>query len=425
MAATTLSAVDKILASAFESAGFAEDDIFESKGFIPTGNLAFDYVLGGSGLPRGRTAEFYGLSQSAKTSAACTIATEAQRMGLLVCYFDYEQALDERYLNAMGVKTRDKSLFRAFPAGSLEAGCDVAVDLARTGEVGLMVFDSVPAMVPRSSAEDDKDSRTLAMERARLLGNFLSKLNPILARTGSTVIFINHIRDVIETGPTRPGMPKRTTTPGGSALKFYSSVRVKFGVVKQFNSEQADPLTGGVIKVAHSILTKVEVTKNKVAAPFKSAELYVELGRGFSNAYSAIQVLIGNGVVRKNGSFFVFPEDLYHPSMTQGTKGPTVQGMNNILNLASDPEWLDRLSRRAVASLPREEIVLSTPDVETDGEDPIQNSDDDVLSAEDELPTAPLSPQLQPASKPVLRTSFSSGSRGDLQPGMAVMDLTK
>lgn len=385
--------LDKIFANAFKDAGFSESDVWSDKGYISTGNLAFDYILGGQGLPCGRSAEFYGNSQSGKTTAACEAAVQAQKLGKLVVYFDYEQALDKPYLEAMGVNIHDRSLFRAFPPGSLEHGCDVAVQLARTGRVGLMIFDSVPAMVPRSSAEEDKDSRTLAMERARLLGNFLSKLNPILARTGTTAIFINHIRDVIETGPTRPGMPKRTTTPGGSALKFYTSIRVKFAVISNFKSEKIDPLTGEIIKVPHSVLTRVEVTKNKVAAPYQSASLYLELGTGFSQGYSAIQALLGNKVVKKNGAFFYFPEDLYHPSMTQSPKGASIQGLQNILDLASDPEWCDRLVRRAISSLPAGRVLVALPDIENDGEEPLRNGDDDVLLAEDELPVDP-----QPAS---------------------------
>jgi recombination protein RecA len=401
--------LDKILGDAFKEAGFSEADVWADKGFISTGNLAFDYVLGGQGLPCGRSAEFYGLSQSGKTTAACEVAVQAQKQGKLVVYFDYEQALDKPYLQAMGVNITDRSLFRAFPPGSLEHGCEVAVDLARTGRVGLMIFDSVPAMVPRSSAEEDKDSRTLAMERARLLGNFLSKLNPILARTGTTAIFINHIRDVIETGPTRPGMPKRTTTPGGSALKFYTSIRVKFAVTKNFKSERSDPLTGEVISVPHSVLTRVEVTKNKVAAPYQFASLYLELGTGFSQGYSAVQALLGNKVIKKNGAFFYFPEGLYHPSMTQSPKGASVQGLQNVLNLASDPEWCAKLAAWAIKSLPATRVLVSLPDLEEGGEEPVPTGDEALL-AEEELPVdvVPVA-AAQPSSQPVARPALARG----------------
>lgn len=353
---------DEIVEKAYEEAGLTEEDVLGDKGFIPSGNLALDFILGGQGFPRGRSVELYGLSQSGKTTTAAMIAVQAQRMGQRVFYLDFEQALDEPYLQALGVNTRDRKLFVPFPAGSLEHGAEVATQVARTGEVGLIVFDSVAAMTPRSSAEDDKDSRTLAMERARLLGNLLSKLNPILARTGTCAVFINHIRDVIETGPTRPGMPKRTTTPGGTALKFYSSVRVKFTVVKTLKADRVDPLTGEKISDAHSVLSRAEVTKNKLAAPYQSAELYLELGRGFNNTYSAMQVLVGNKIVKKSGAFYFFPDDLYHPNMSQGAKGPSMQGMQSVLDLAETfPNWSGALVARAVAALPSEKVTVSLP----------------------------------------------------------------
>jgi protein RecA len=367
--------LDDILAKAYEDAGLDENDVFGDKGFISSGNLALDFILGGQGFPRGRSVELYGLSQTGKTTTAAMAAVQAQLLGLRVLYLDFEQALDEPYLNALGVNTRDRRLFVPFPASSLEHGAEVATQVARTGEVGLIVFDSVAAMTPRSSAEEDKDSRTLAMERARLLGNLLSKLNPILARTGTCAIFINHLRDVIETSPVRPGMPKRTTTPGGTALKFYSSVRVKFTIVKTLKAERIDPLTSEKISEPHSVLSRAEVTKNKIAPPFQTAELYLELGLGFNNTYSAMQVLIGNKVVKKAGAFYQFPQELYHPNMTTGSKGPSVQGLQSVLDIADTfPEWEQLLVDRAVSMLPRVKVTVSLPVIETDGEAPEEDS---------------------------------------------------
>lgn len=375
--------LDDILEKAYAEAGLVEDDILGDKGFISSGNLALDFILGGQGFPRGRSVELYGLSQSGKTTTAAMVAAQAQKMGLRVLYLDFEQALDEPYLNSLGVNTRDRRLFVPFPAGSLEHGAEVATQVARTGEVGLIVFDSVAAMTPRSSVDEDKDSRTLAMERARLLGNLLSKLNPILARTGTCAIFINHIRDVIETSPVRPGMPKRTTTPGGTALKFYSSVRVKFSVVKTWKAEREDPLTGEKISDAHSVTSKAEVTKNKLAAPFQTAELYLVLGKGFNQTWSAVQVLVGNKVIKKSGAYFQFPQDLYHPNMTTGAKGPSMQGLQSVLDLAETfPEWGELLVSRAIAALPSEKVTLALPDLESGGEAPPRLDEDIVVSDE-------------------------------------------
>lgn len=389
--------LDDILEKAYAEAGIDESDVLSVKGYIPSGNLALDYILGGQGFPLGRSVELFGLSQAGKTTAAAMAAAQAQRLGMRVLYLDFEQALDEPYLNALGVNTRDRRLFVPFPAGSLEHGAEVATQAARTGEVGLIVIDSVAAMTPRSSAEEDKDSRTLAMERARLLGNLLAKLNPILARTGTCAIFINHIRDVIETGPVRPGMPKRTTTPGGTALKFYSSVRVQFTVVKKWKAERVDPLTGEKITDAHAVTSKAEVTKNKLAPPYQSAELYLELGKGFSQPWSAMQVLVGNKVVKKAGAYFQFPQDLYHVNMTTGAKGPSLQGLQSVLDLAETfPEWGAQLVARAVAALPSEKITIALPDLDSGGELPIPSDEDIVVASEthvvdpaDDLPPTP------------------------------------
>jgi recombination protein RecA len=391
--------LDDILEEAFAETGLAEEDVFADKGYISSGNFALDYKLGGQGFPRGRSVELYGLSQSGKTTTAAQIAACAQAQGLRVFYLDFEQALDEPYLNALGVDTRDRRLFVPFPASSLEHGAEVATRVARTGEVGLIVFDSVAAMTPKSSVEEDKDSRTLAMERARLMGNLLSKLNPICARTGTCAVFINHLRDVIETGPTRPGMPKRTTTPGGTALKFYASVRVQFTVVKKLKAERVDGLSGEKVQDAHSVLVRAEVTKNKLAAPYQAAELYLELGRGFNSAWSAMQALVGNKVVKKSGAYFYFPDDLYHPSMTQGAKRPSVQGLQAVLDLAAGfPEWEKMLVARAVAALPREQVVVSKPVVDLGSVDQPEDSPvADEVTAEDtlkdpeiDLPPAPV-----------------------------------
>ena len=339
--------LDEIIAAAYTEEGLTEQDILGDAGAVSSGNLALDHILGVGGFPRGRSIELSGNSQTGKTTVACAVIAGAQRNGEKVVYVDFEQALDEPYLNALGVQTRDPEdpnrfhpLFKPYPAASLEQGMEVAGDAVRSGEVGVIVFDSVAAMTPRKSVEAYSDTRTLAMERARVLGNALASLNPNLARTKTTAIFINHIRDVIETSPTRPGTPRRTTTPGGTSLKFYASVRCEFAVVKTFKHERFDVLTGEKIDEPHAVLVKVKVTKNKLAPPFQSAELYLELGKGFSNPYSAMSVLVGNKVVRKAGAYYYFPDSIYHPQMKSGDKGPSMQGIQSVLDLAElDAAW--------------------------------------------------------------------------------------
>jgi len=241
-----------------------------------------------------------------------------------------------------------------------------------------------------------------AAERARVLGYALSSLNPNLARTKTTAIFINHIRDVIETGPTRPGMPKRTTTVGGSALKFYASVRAEFTTsfpgAKTFKHERFDVLTGEKVDEPYAVLVKVKVTKNKLAPPFQSAVLYLELGKGFSNPYSAMSVLVGNKAIKKAGAYYYFPDSLYHPQMKSGDKGPSMQGLQSVLDLAEmDAAWGASLAdaARLVLAEHREQAPPAVPEpIESDHDEPVSRPESaaEALSLEESStdPPAPV-----------------------------------
>lgn len=383
---------------AYEEEGLSYEDVISDKGFIPTGNLALDFVLGG-GIARGRIAELYGLSQSGKTTTAAQCAAQAMKMGLPVLYVDFEQALDKLYLRSLGVDVDNRELFLPYPAASLEQGMSVASQAIRTGKLGLAIFDSVAAMAPRKLVEEDGESRTTAMERARLLQNELSKMISFLSKTGTAAIFINHERDVIETGPTRPGMPKRTTTPGGSGLKFYSSQRVQFKIVKQFKGERKDPLTGEKINETHSVMSQALVTKNKVGKPMQAAQLYLVLGQGFSNAHAAMMVLEANKVVRKSGAFWYFPDDLYHPQMKSGDKGAQLQGLGAVLALADfDPEWAEKLANRA-----RVELKLDIKDLQ-----PVLVDDPEGEGHEPDVAEEPVDPEDAPVTAPLPKPSAVS-----------------
>lgn len=298
-----------------------------------------------------------------------------------------------------------------------------ASEAIRTGEVSLAVFDSVAAMTPRKIVEENTESRTTAMERARLLGNELSKLNPVCAKTGCAAVFINHERDVIETGPTRPGMPKRTTTPGGSGLKYYSSQRVQFKIIKSFKGERVDPLTGEKINEVHSVLSQATVTKNKLTRPMQVAKLYLVLGEGFSDAHAAMMVLEANNVVKKGAAgVYVFPEDVANTdNMKQTDKGWTFQGLGNVLTLASVfPEWGEKLTNRARQQLGMVEEVKTSLVDDPDGSgspELIQDSSEDYS---DEVPITDADvPKPASASEPVAAVATAAPARGPA-PGSAL-----
>lgn len=436
--------LDTILDKAYADEGLTREDITAHQGYISTGNLALDFVLGG-GIARGRIAELFGLSQSGKTTTAVQVCAQAMALGEHVLYVDFEQALDVEYMASLGVDV-ESPLFHPIPAANLEDGMRHASEAIRTGEVALAVFDSVAAMTPKKIVEENTESRTTAMERARLLGNELGKLNPICARTGCAAIFINHERDVIETGTVRPGMPKRTTTPGGSGLKYYSSQRVQFKIVKTFKGERTDPLTGEKINEAHSVMSQATVTKNKLTRPMQVAQLYLVLGEGFSDAHAAMMVLEANKVVRKgNAGVFTFPEELYNPSMKSTDKGYTIQGLGNVLALASGmPDWGAQLSDRARQALGMHTDLKTalvddpegsgSPDLPQHGEElPPEDDEVEATDADIKLPSSPPTftgaaerpsvsqepaPAPEPASEPVAQARPPIGFAG-------VMDLTK
>lgn len=393
------SSLAEIMQKAYEDEGLTWEQVIADQGFISTGNVALDYVLGG-GVARGRITEFSGLSQTGKTSTACQVAAQCQKMGEPVLYVDFEQALDKPYLRALGVDTEDKELFLPLPASSLEHGMSVASQAIRTGQVGCAIFDSVAAMTPKKIIEEDGESRTTAMERARLLKNELGKLNSYLARTGTAAIFINHEMDVIETSPVRPGMPKRVTTPGGTGLKFYSSQRVRFQITKTVRGERVSLLSGEKISEGHSVMVRATVTKNKLAPPNQFADLYLVLGKGFSDAHASLGVLVAAGIVKKaTAGIYHFPEDLYHPQMKSTDKGGSLQGLGNILDFADfDPDWAAQIRARAwgvlapTAADPTASRVRSE-DPEEGGtapvEQPVEDPDEVVVTAADVRPSAP------------------------------------
>lgn len=370
---------------------------------LSTGNLAIDYITGVGGMPRGRSIELYGLSGSGKTTCAITCAALAQQQGLKILYLDYEQSLDEVYASALKLDTEDGSFFLAQP-DTLEQGAEGAIAAVATGDIGLVVFDSVAGMLPASAIEGTLDNRMAAAERGRLMGRLLTRLNPILARTNTCAIFINHLMEVIETGPTRPGMAKRTTTPGGKALKFYSSMRIEFTQVGQVKANRLDPLTGEEVSEQVATKTKVKVTKSKVSTPYRSCVALARVGTGFDNTWSALQVLTGNNVVKTSTGYHYFPADLAVPdSMSEhATKGPYVHGESAVLALAKhNPEFRAKLiskAYRVLGYLERKQVEARTAQF--------------VDTAPAQLEDIELEGGAQPPRWPVAGSEASSGVEG-------------
>ncbi len=254
---------------------------------IPTGSLSLDIALGVGGIPRARVAEIYGPEASGKTTLCLHLAAEAQKMGGTVAFIDMEHALDPAYAAKVGVDV--ENLLISQPDTG-EQALEILQTLVRSGALDLVVVDSVAALVPRSEIEGDMGDATMGMQ-ARLMSQALRKLSGAINQTRTAVVFTNQIRQKIGVYFGNP-----ETTPGGLALKFYASVRLDVRRIQSIKS--------GAEIVGNR--TRVRVVKNKVAAPFRTAEFDIMYNEGISKAGDIIDLGASLDVVTKRGAFYSY-----------------------------------------------------------------------------------------------------------------------
>jgi len=257
---------------------------------IPTGAISLDMALGVGGMPRGRVVEIYGPESSGKTTLSLHVVAEAQKQGGTAAFVDAEHALDPEYARRIGVNVDD--LFISQPDTG-EQALEIVETLVRSGGVSVIVIDSVAALTPRAEIEGEMDQQHIGLQ-ARLMSHALRKLTAITGKSNTTVIFLNQIRHKIGV---MFGNPE--TTPGGMALKFYSSVRIEIRRSAQIQS--GEKIIGN--------RTKVKVVKNKVAAPFKTAEFDILYNEGISRTADIINVGVTYGVVDRSGAWYSFKEE--------------------------------------------------------------------------------------------------------------------
>jgi recombination protein RecA len=296
---------------------------------IPSGSLALDVALGIGGIPRGRVVEIFGPESSGKTTLSQHIIAEAQKKGGRVTYIDAEHALDPDYAEKCGVKVDD--LYISQPDTG-EQALEITEKLVRSHAIDVIVVDSVAALVPRAEIEGDMGDTHVGLQ-ARLMSQALRKLTAAIGHSGTTVIFVNQLREKVGVIYGNPEV-----TPGGRALKFYSSVRIDLRRIESI--KDGDRIIGNRVRA--------KVVKNKVAPPFKTAEFDIMFDHGISREGDLLELGVQLGVLKKSGAFFSYGD------IRLG------QGRENAKKyLAQNPDLAQEIEQqiRALASPPQDEKV--------------------------------------------------------------------
>jgi len=313
---------------------------------VPTGSLALDLALGVGGVPRGRVTEIYGPESSGKTTICQHIVAEAQKTGGLTAFVDMEHALDPDYAAQCGVDVDE--LFISQPDTG-EQALEIAEALVRSGTMDVVVVDSVAALVPRAEIEGDMGDAHMGLQ-ARLMSQALRKLSGAIKQSNTAMIFTNQLRMKIGV---MFGNPE--TTSGGRALKFYSSVRLDVRRIQSIKDK------GEVI----GSRTRVRVTKNKVAAPFRKAEFDIMYNEGISRVGDILDIGVELGVIEKRGSFYNYKDERL------------AQGRENVKSfLRENPPLADEIE-----SLIRAQFGLE-PLPESDAA-PVEQDEEEVVEAEE------------------------------------------
>ena len=311
---------------------------------VPSGSLALDVALGVGGYPRGRIVEVYGPESSGKTTVALHAVAEVQKNGGTAAFIDAEHALDPQYAEKLGVNI-DELLLSQPDTG--EQGLEIADALVSSGAVDIIVIDSVAALVPRAEIDGEMGDSHIGLQ-ARLMSQALRKLSGTINKTKTIAIFINQIREKVGVMFGNPEI-----TPGGRALKFYATVRLEV--------RRAEQLKSGTDIIGNR--TKIKVVKNKVAPPFKVAEVDIMYGEGISQVGELLDMAAEKDIIDKSGAWYSY-------------KGDRIgQGRENVKNhMLAHPEIVAEVSARVRdaygigtgETFVEEEVILDLPEIDSE-----------------------------------------------------------
>lgn len=336
---------------------------------IPTGVLPLDVALGIGGIPRGRVVELYGPEGGGKTTIALHIIAEAQKAGGVTAFIDAEHALDPGLAAAIGVDTANMYISQP---DSGEQAFFIIDSLVRSGAVDLIVVDSVAALTPQGEIDgkiEDGPNKSVGLH-ARLMSYALRRLTSVIAKSRTTVLFINQLRSLISTGYSSG--PTETTT-GGRALKFYSSVRIEV--------RRASPLTRNDVPIGHEL--KIKVTKNKQAPPFRTANTTLIYGKGVPVSMAVLDMALEMNVVKRKGSWIAYRGE----TLAQG-KDATAE------HLQKHPDLMEEIKKEVLAKVAEANGLVTGKSDEADGsadtENPLDESilDEDAITMNIDLPTS-------------------------------------
>lgn len=311
---------------------------------IPTGSMGLDLALGIGGVPRGRIVELYGPESSGKTTVALHIIAEAQKQGGEVAFVDVEHALDPKYAAAVGVNVDD--LLVSQPNSGEEA-LEIMEALVRSGAIDVVVLDSVAALTTKAEIDGNMGDSNVG-QLQDLCQQAMRKLTPLLSKTNCVAVFINQIREKIGV---MYGNPE--TTPGGRALKFYSSVII--------DVRKGEPIKNGTELIGNR--TKIKVKKNKVAPPFKECEFDIIFGKGISRMGEVLDIAVELDIIKKSGSWFSY----------DGKK--LGQGRDNVKKaLEENPEMLKEIEQKVMENKDALEAAASTVSSKSKLEEAAENA---------------------------------------------------